>query len=203
MAGARHHHPTGGDSRHPRDHGNNPYTTPLAAGAPSRITTPSDSTTRDRYYYRACLSRLPPRQTTFLTSHPKWGRASPLVVTGGSQGGALSINYRPPLDPRVRGLAGLLPRAFSRCHRVPAQSRRRLAAHVPCRRRPPLSHTDRLNKIETPRAYYDVCQLRPVASKVRPGSTPGASTTKTCPPTLHVTRLTNVIPGPKKLLLGA
>ena len=42
---------------------------------------------RDRYYYRrvylGCV-----RANDFLTSHPKWDGAT-LVVTGGSQGGAL------------------------------------------------------------------------------------------------------------------
>ena len=53
---------------------------------------------RDRYYYRrvylGCL-----RANDFLVSHPKWDGKN-LVVTGGSQGGALTITTA-GLDPRV------------------------------------------------------------------------------------------------------
>ena len=57
---------------------------------------------RDRYYYlRVYLGWV--RENDFLTSHPKWDGVN-LAVTGGSQGGALSI-VTAGLDPRVRGLA--------------------------------------------------------------------------------------------------
>jgi len=61
---------------------------------------------RDRYYYRrvylGCL-----RANDFLVSHPKWDGKN-LIVTGGSQGGALTI-VTAGLDPRVTALASLLP----------------------------------------------------------------------------------------------
>jgi cephalosporin-C deacetylase-like acetyl esterase len=61
---------------------------------------------RDRYYYRrvylGCV-----RANDFLTAHAKWDGAN-LAVTGGSQGGALSI-VTAALDPRVKGLAAYYP----------------------------------------------------------------------------------------------
>jgi cephalosporin-C deacetylase-like acetyl esterase len=61
---------------------------------------------RDRYYYRrvylGCL-----RANDYLVSHPKWDGRN-LVVTGGSQGGALTITTA-GLDPRVSALAPYYP----------------------------------------------------------------------------------------------
>jgi cephalosporin-C deacetylase len=61
---------------------------------------------RDRYYYRrvylGCL-----RANDFLVSHPKWDGRN-LIVTGGSQGGALTITTA-GLDPRVTALAAYYP----------------------------------------------------------------------------------------------
>jgi len=61
---------------------------------------------RDRYYFRrvylGCV-----RANDFLTSHPKWDGVH-LAVTGGSQGGALSI-VTAALVPRVKGLAAYYP----------------------------------------------------------------------------------------------
>lgn len=61
---------------------------------------------RDRYYYkRVYLGCL--RANDFLVSHPKWDGHN-LGVTGGSQGGALSIVVA-GLDPRVTALAAFYP----------------------------------------------------------------------------------------------
>lgn len=61
---------------------------------------------RDRYYYRrvylGCV-----RANDFLVSRPRYDGKT-LVVTGGSQGGALSI-VTAGLDPRVRALAPYYP----------------------------------------------------------------------------------------------
>jgi cephalosporin-C deacetylase-like acetyl esterase len=61
---------------------------------------------RDRYYYRrvylGCV-----RANDLLVSHPKWDGRN-LVVTGGSQGGALTITTA-ALDPRVTALAPFYP----------------------------------------------------------------------------------------------
>lgn len=61
---------------------------------------------RDRYYYRrvylGCV-----RANDYLTSLPEWNGRD-LAVTGGSQGGALSI-VTAGLDPRVKGLAASYP----------------------------------------------------------------------------------------------
>jgi cephalosporin-C deacetylase len=61
---------------------------------------------RSRYYYRrvylGCL-----RANDFLVSHPKWDGKN-LIVTGGSQGGALTI-VTAGLDPRVTALAPYYP----------------------------------------------------------------------------------------------
>ncbi len=60
----------------------------------------------ERYYYRrvylGCL-----RADDFLVSHPKWDGKN-LIVTGGSQGGALTI-VTAGLDPRVTALAPYYP----------------------------------------------------------------------------------------------
>ena len=60
----------------------------------------------ERYYYRrvylGCL-----RANDFLVSHPKWDGKN-LIVTGGSQGGALTI-VTAGLDPRVTALAPYYP----------------------------------------------------------------------------------------------
>ena len=56
----------------------------------------------DRRVYLGCV-----RANDLPISRPKW-HGGTLVVTGGSQGGALSI-VTAALDPRVRGLAAYYP----------------------------------------------------------------------------------------------
>ena len=98
---------------------------------------------RERYYYRRVyVGTL--RANDFLTSLPQWDGRN-LGVTGGSQGGALSI-VTAALDRRVTRLAAFYP-ALSGRHRLPEPARGRLAAHVP-RREGPAAHRDEA-KIKT------------------------------------------------------
>ena len=145
---------------------------------------------RDRYYYRrvylGCL-----RANDFLVGHPKWDGKN-LVVTGGSQGGALTITTA-GLDPRVtalapyypalsdlagylKGRAGGWPHLFKEekdGHRTPA-------------------------KIRTA-AYYDVVNF---ARRVKaPGLYTWGWNDEICPPTsMHAAY--NVVTAPKELLLA-
>jgi cephalosporin-C deacetylase-like acetyl esterase len=146
---------------------------------------------RERYYYRrvylGCL-----RANDFLTSHPKWDGQN-LIVTGGSQGGALTITTA-GLDPRVsalapyypalsdmagylKGRAGGWPHVFKdekEGHRTPA-------------------------KVRTA-AYYDVVNF---ARRVKaPGLYAWGWNDEVCPPTsMHAAY--NVVTAPKELLLAA
>lgn len=147
---------------------------------------------RDRYYYRrvylGCV-----RANDFLVSHPKWDGTN-LAVTGGSQGGALSI-VTAGLDPRVRGLAAYYPalsdvtgyisnRAGGWPHMF------RATEGVQAHRMP--------QKIETSR-YYDVVNF---ARRVKvPGLYTWGFNDETCPPTSMYAAY-NVIPGRKKLMLA-
>jgi cephalosporin-C deacetylase len=147
---------------------------------------------RDRYYYRrvylGCV-----RANDFLVSLPNWDGAT-LAVTGGSQGGALSI-VTAALDPRVKGLAAYYPALsdvtgylHNRAGGWPHMFR---AADGPLAHRAP-------EKIETSR-YYDVVNF---ARRVKvPGLYSWGFNDETCPPTSMYSAY-NVIPGPKKLLLA-
>lgn len=146
---------------------------------------------RDRYYYRrvylGCV-----RANDFLTSHPKWDGAN-LAVTGGSQGGALSI-VTAALDARVRGLAAYYPALSD----VTGYLHNRAGGwpHM-FRAEGPLSHRSP-DKIDTSR-YYDVVNF---ARRVKvPGIYSWGFNDETCPPTSMYSAY-NVIPGPKKLLLA-
>jgi cephalosporin-C deacetylase-like acetyl esterase len=147
---------------------------------------------RDRYYYRrvylGCV-----RANDFLTGHPKWDGAN-LVVTGGSQGGALSI-VTAALDPRVRGLAAYYPALSDVTGYI--QHRAGGWPHMFRVAEGPLSHRSP-DKIETSR-YYDVVNF---ARRVKvPGLYSWGFNDETCPPTSMYSTY-NVIPGPKKLLLA-
>ncbi|MCX6592903.1 MAG: acetylxylan esterase [Acidobacteria bacterium] len=147
---------------------------------------------RDRYYYRrvylGCV-----RANDFLVSHPKWD-GNHLAVTGGSQGGALSI-ITAALDPRVKGLAAYFPalsdvtgylqnRAGGWPHMF------RATEGVQAHRSP--------EKIETSR-YYDVVNF---ARRLKvPGFYSWGFNDETCPPTSMYASY-NVITAPKKLLLA-
>jgi cephalosporin-C deacetylase len=145
---------------------------------------------RDAYYFhRVYLGCV--RADDFLVGHPKWDQKT-LIVTGGSQGGALTITTA-GLDPRVsaiapqfpaladmagylKGRAGGWPHLFKDeedAHRTPA-------------------------KIRTA-AYYDVVNF---ARRVKaPGLYSWGWNDEICPPTsMHAAY--NVVTAPKKLLLA-
>ena len=147
---------------------------------------------RDRYYYRrvylGCV-----RANDFLTSHPRWD-GDHLAVTGGSQGGALSI-VTAALDNRVRVLAAYYPALSD----VTGYLAKRAGGwpHMFRSADGPLSHRSP-DKIETSR-YYDVVNF---ARRVKvPGLYTWGFNDETCPPTSMYSAY-NVIPGPKKLLLA-
>jgi cephalosporin-C deacetylase len=147
---------------------------------------------RDRYYYRrvylGCL-----RANDYLTTHPMWDGTN-LAVTGGSQGGALSI-VTAALDPRVKGLAAYYPALSD----VTGYLQNR-AGGWPHMFRPtsgPQSHRSP-DKIETTR-YYDVVNF---ARRLKiPGFYTWGFNDETCPPTSMYSAY-NVIKSPKKLLLA-
>jgi cephalosporin-C deacetylase-like acetyl esterase len=147
---------------------------------------------RDRYYYRrvylGCV-----RANDFLTGHPKWDGAN-LAVTGGSQGGALSI-VTAALDPRVKGLAAYYPALSDVTGYL--QNRAGGWPHMFRAAEGALSHRS-AEKIETSR-FYDVVNF---ARRVKvPGLYSWGFNDETCPPTSMYSAY-NVIPGQKKLLLA-
>lgn len=146
---------------------------------------------RTRYYYRrvylGCV-----RANDFLTSHPRWNGRD-LAVTGGSQGGALSI-ITAGLDPRVKGLAAYYPALSDMTgylkNRAGGWPHMFRAAGEGSHRAP--------EKIRTS-YYYDVVNF---ARRVRvPGFYSWGFNDETCPPTSMYAAY-NVIPGPKQLLLA-
>lgn len=147
---------------------------------------------RDRYYYkRVYLGCV--RANDYLTSHPKWDGAN-LVVTGGSQGGALSI-VTAALDPRVKALAAYYPALAD----VTGYLHGRAGGwpHMFRAADGPRSHRS-ADKIATSR-YYDVVNF---ARRVKvPGFYSWGFNDETCPPTSTYSAY-NVIPGEKKLLLA-
>lgn len=146
---------------------------------------------RDRYYYRrvylGCV-----RANDFLVSHAKYDGRN-LVVTGGSQGGALSI-VTAALDPRVTGLAAYYPALADLTGYLKGR-----AGGWPHMFRSEKDPTLRLReKIETS-GYYDVVNF---ARRVRvPGYYSWGYNDETCPPTSMYSAY-NVIPGRKELLLA-
>jgi len=147
---------------------------------------------RDRYYFRrvylGCV-----RANDFLTSHPKWDGTN-LAVTGGSQGGALSI-VTAALDPRVRGLAAYYPALADVTGYL--QNRAGGWPHMFRATEGPLAHRSP-DKIATT-AYYDVVNF---ARRVTvPGFYTWGFNDETCPPTSMYSAY-NVIPGRKQLTLA-
>jgi cephalosporin-C deacetylase len=147
---------------------------------------------KDRYYYkRVYLGCL--RANDFLVNHPNFDGQN-LAVTGGSQGGALSIVVA-ALDPRVRGLAAYYPALSD----VTGYLHNR-AGGWPHMFRPadgPTSHRSP-EKIETMR-YYDVVNF---ARRIKvPGLYTWGFNDETCPPTSMYSAY-NVINAPKQLLLA-
>ncbi|MBI3650759.1 MAG: acetylxylan esterase [Acidobacteria bacterium] len=145
---------------------------------------------RNRYYYRrvylGCV-----RANDFLTSLPRWN-GKDLVVTGGSQGGALSI-VTAALDARVKGLAAYYPALADLTGYL--KGRAGGWPHV-FRATGADSHRSP-EKIETSK-YYDVVNF---ARRLRvPGIYTWGYNDETCPPTSMYAAY-NVISAQKKLLL--
>jgi cephalosporin-C deacetylase len=142
------------------------------------------------YYYRVYLGCV--RANDFLVSLPKYD-GSNLLVTGGSQGGALSI-VTAGLDPRVKGLAAYYPALSDVTGYLNGR-----AGGWPHIFRSEQDPTLRMKeKIETSR-YYDVVNF---ARRVKaPGLYTWGFNDETCPPTSMYSAY-NVIPGSKKLLLA-
>jgi len=147
---------------------------------------------RDRYYYwRVYLGCV--RSNDFLVNHPMWD-GSNLVVTGGSQGGALSI-ITAGLDPRVKGLAAYYPALAD----VTGYLHNRAGGwpHMFRATEGPAAHRSQ-DKIETS-AYYDVVNF---ARRVKvPGFYTWGFNDETCPPTSMYAAY-NVVPGKKDLMLA-
>jgi cephalosporin-C deacetylase len=149
---------------------------------------------RDRYYYkRVYLGCV--RANDFLTSLPKWN-GKDLAVTGGSQGGALTI-ITAALDPRVKGLAAIYPALSdttgylkNRAGGWPHMFRATGATGESPHRTP--------EKIAT-LGYYDVVNF---ARRVKaPGLYSWGFNDETCPPTSMYAAY-NAITAPKQLLLA-
>jgi cephalosporin-C deacetylase len=144
----------------------------------------------ERYYYRrvylGCL-----RANDFLVSHPKWDGRN-LIVTGGSQGGALTI-VTAGLDPRVTALAPYYPALSD------------MAGYLKGRAGGwPHIFKDEKDGHRTPAkirtaAYYDVVNF---ARRVKaPGLYSWGWNDEVCPPTSTYAAY-NVVTAPKELLLA-
>lgn len=145
---------------------------------------------RERYYYRrvylGCV-----RANDVLAGRSKWDGKN-LAVTGGSQGGALTI-VTAALDPRVKGVAAVYPAlsdttgyVHGRAGGWPHMFRNEKDGH----------RTEA--KLKTI-GYYDVVNF---ARRVRvPGLYTWGYNDETCPPTSMFAAY-GVIPGRKRLLLA-
>jgi cephalosporin-C deacetylase len=146
---------------------------------------------RDLYYYhRVYLGCI--RANDFLTSLPNWDGKN-LAVTGGSQGGALSI-VTAALDPRVKGLAVAYPALCDLTGYLKGR-----AGGWPHMFRDSGEGSNRTKeKIETSK-YYDVVNF---ARRVKvPGLYTWGYNDEVCPPT-SIYAAFNVIPAPKQLVLA-
>ena len=144
----------------------------------------------ERYYYRrvylGCL-----RANDFLVGHPKWDGKN-LVVTGGSQGGALTITTA-GLDPRVTALAPYYPALSDMTGYVKG----RAGGWTHIFREEKDGHRTPA-KIRTA-AYYDVVNF---ARRVKaPGLYSWGWNDEVCPPTSTYAAY-NVVTAPKELLLA-
>ncbi len=146
---------------------------------------------RDRYYYKRVYMGCV-RANDFLTSLPEFD-GSTLGVTGGSQGGALSV-ITAALDPRVKFLGAYYPALSD------------LTGFMAGRAGgwPHLFNKDNMNTGSTPdkvrtTAYYDVVNFARLV-KV-PGMYSWGFNDETCPPTSMFAAY-NVITAPKSLFLA-
>jgi cephalosporin-C deacetylase len=146
---------------------------------------------RDRYYYRrvylGCV-----RANDYLVSLPRWN-GKVLGVTGGSQGGALTI-ITTALDPRVNALAAYYPALCDLTGYLHGR-----AGGWPHMFRAKDTGSNRTKeKIETSK-YYDVVNF---ARRLKvPGIYSWGYNDETCPPTSMYSAY-NVISAPKKLVLA-
>ena len=146
---------------------------------------------KDRYYYRrvylGCI-----RANDFLVGHPKFDGRN-LAVTGGSQGGALSI-VTAGLDERVKVLAAYYPALAD----VTGYLYNRAGGWPHMFRASGEGSLRTKEKIETTR-YYDVVNF---ARRVKvPGFYTWGFNDETCPPTSMYSAY-NVITAKKELMLA-
>ncbi len=146
---------------------------------------------RDRYYYkRVYLGCV--RSVDFLFSLPQFDGSS-LAVTGGSQGGALSI-VTAGLDARVKYLAAFYPALSD----VTGYLHGRAGGWPHLFDKNNLAFNNTEKKIETSK-YYDVVNF---ARQVKvPGFYSWGFNDETCPPTSMYAAY-NVIKAPKELFLA-
>jgi cephalosporin-C deacetylase-like acetyl esterase len=146
---------------------------------------------RDRYYYkRVYLGCI--RANDFLVSLPQFDGEN-LGVTGGSQGGALTI-ITAALDPRVKYLAAYYPALSD----VTGYLKGRAGGWPHMFDKNNLPFNNLKEKIETAK-YYDVVNF---ARMVRvPGFYSWGFNDETCPPTSMYSAY-NVIKAPKELYLA-
>lgn len=146
---------------------------------------------RDRYYYKrvyiGCV-----RANDFLVSLPQFDGTN-LAVTGGSQGGALSI-VTAALDPRVKWLAAYYPALSD----LTGYLKGRAGGWPHLFDKNNLSFNNKKEKIETCK-YYDVVNFARLI-KV-PGMYSWGFNDETCPPTSMYAAY-NVIPATKSLFLS-
>lgn len=162
----------------------------LRAGALSSYMT-NGLDDKDRYYYkRVYLGCI--RANDFLTSLPQYDGKN-LAVTGGSQGGALSI-VTAALDPRVKYLAANYPALSDMTGYL--YNRAGGWPHVFAKNS--LAYNNKPEKIETTK-YYDVVNF---ARMIKiPGYYSWGFNDETCPPTSMFAAY-NVITAPKELNLA-
>lgn len=146
---------------------------------------------RDRYYYRrvylGCV-----RANDYLVSLPEWNGRD-LAVTGGSQGGALSI-VTAGLDPRVKALAASYPALSDMAGYTEGR-----AGGWPHVFRAAGEGSHRTPEKLATAAYYDVVNF---ARRLKaPGMYSWGYNDQTCPPTSMYAAYT-VIRAPKQLVLA-
>jgi cephalosporin-C deacetylase-like acetyl esterase len=147
---------------------------------------------RERYYYRRVYAGTL-RANDFLTALPQWDGRN-LGVTGGSQGGALSI-VTAALDRRVTRLVAYYPALSD----VSGYLHKRAGGwpHMFRATEGPNAHRDQ-SKMQTMQ-YYDVVNF---ARRVTaPGFYSWGFNDETCPPTSTYAAY-NVISAPKRLVLA-
>ncbi|MEO5995422.1 MAG: acetylxylan esterase [Chitinophagaceae bacterium] len=146
---------------------------------------------KDRYYYKRVYMGCV-RANDFLVSLPQFDGVN-LAVTGGSQGGALSI-ITAALDPRVKYLAAFYPALCD----VTGYLKGRAGGWPHLFDKNNLAFNNKKDKIETC-GYYDVVNFARLVKQ--PGMYSWGYNDETCPPTSMYAAY-NVIPAPKSLYLA-